>query len=119
MVPFQWKDVSLFLKGALCTIVPSLSEGGSLVNVEAQAASCPVVASRVGGIPEYVQDEISGLLFEAGNPKDLAKKIIKILSDIPLRNKLIQGGIEHAKKFSWDVLGPQYLALYDEMIKMK
>lgn len=35
------------------------------------------------------------------------------------RNKLIQGGIEHAKKFSWDILGPQYLALYDEVINTK
>jgi len=57
------RAVSL-LKGAICTVVPSLSEGGGLVNVEAQASSCPVIASGVGGIPEYVQDSVSGLLFE-------------------------------------------------------
>ncbi|MDO8658870.1 MAG: glycosyltransferase family 4 protein [Candidatus Levybacteria bacterium] len=107
------------LKGALCTVVPSLSEGGGLVNVEAQAASCPVVASRVGGIPEYVEDTVSGLLFEAGNYKDLAEKLRKILSNDSLKNKLIKGGIRHAKKFSWDMLGPQYLALYDEMINIR
>lgn len=107
------------LKGAICTVVPSISEGGGLVNIEAQAAFCPVVASRVGGIPEYVQDGVSGLLFESKNLKDLADKVKIIISNAPLRNKLIQGGIEHARKFSWDVLAPQYLALYNEMIDLK
>lgn len=107
------------LKGAICTVIPSISEGGSLVNIEAQAASCPVVASRVGGIPEYVQDSVSGLLFESKNLKDLADKVKTIISNAPLRNKLIQGGIEHAKKFSWDILGPQYLALYNKAIDKK
>ncbi len=111
------RAVSL-LKGAICTVVPSLSEGGSLVNVEAQAASCAVVASNVGGIPEYVQENVSGLLFKTGDTKDLANKLRTIISDVSVRNKLIQGGIEHAKKFSWKVLGPQYLALYNEMVNM-
>ena len=107
------------LKGAICTVIPSISEGGSLVNIEAQAASCPVIASRVGGIPEYVQDGVSGLLFESKNLKDLVDKVKTIISNASLRNKLIEGGVEHAKKFSWDILGPQYLALYNEVIDVK
>lgn len=109
------RAVSL-LKGAICTVVPSLSEGGGLVNVEAQAASCPVIASRVGGIPEYVQDGVSGLLFESKNSKDLANKMKMIISNKALRNKLILGGIKHAEKFSWEILGPKYLSLYCKMI---
>lgn len=109
------RAVSL-LKGAICTVVPSLSEGGGLVNVEAQAASCPVIASRVGGIPEYVEDGVSGLLFESKNSKDLANKMKMIISNKALRNKLILGGIKHAEKFSWEILGPKYLSLYRKMI---
>lgn len=112
------RGVSL-LKGAICTVVPSISEGGGLVNVEAQAAFCPVVASRVGGIPEYVKDCESGLLFEPGDYKELSEKIIILMSNEILRNKLIQGGLEHAKNFSWNVLGPQYLDLYKEMLSVK
>lgn len=111
------KAVSL-LKGALCTVVPSLSEGGSLVNVEAQAASCPVIASNVGGIPEYINPGISGLLFKPGDYKDLAEKLRLLLSNKDLRGKLIEGGHIHSKKFSWNILGPQYLAIYEEMIRV-
>ncbi len=107
------------LKGALCTVVPSLSEGGGLVNVEAQAALCPVVASTAGGIPEYVQDNESGLLFEPGNYIKLAEKIRMVVSDQALRDRLIKGGIRHAEKFNWKNLGPEYLELYEEKIKIQ
>lgn len=106
------------LKSALCTVVPSLSEGGGLVNVEAQVAGCPVIASNVGGIPEYVKDNESGLLFQVGNDAELASKIKLILSDISLRNRLITGGFKHSLEFDWNKLGPQYLAIYKKMIKV-
>lgn len=100
------------LKGADLTAVPSLSEAGGLVNVEAQAAGCPVVASDVGGIPEYVSDGESGLLFASGDDEALAVKISTLLDDAALREKLIKGGFLHSEKFSWKELAPQYLKLY-------
>jgi glycosyltransferase involved in cell wall biosynthesis len=110
------RGISL-LKGATLTVVPSLSEGGGLVNIEAQAAGCPVIASRVGGIPEYVKDNESGLLFEPGNYEELAEKISQLLSDNSLREKLINGGIKHSRKFDWNILAPQYIELYKHAIK--
>lgn len=107
------------LKGAICTVVPSLSEGGGLVNIEAQAASCPVIASTAGGIPEYVRDNESGLLFEPGNYDKLTEKLRIIMSNESLRQRLIQGGLKHAEKFSWENLGPEYLALYQEQISLQ
>jgi glycosyltransferase involved in cell wall biosynthesis len=105
------------LKGATLTVVPSLSEGGGLVNVEAQATGCPVIASRVGGIPEYVKDGESGILFEPGNYQELAEKISQLLSDSSLQKKLIYGGIQYAQKFNWDILAPQYIELYEQLIR--
>ncbi len=110
------RGISL-LKGAQLTVVPSLSEGGGLVNIEAQAAGCPVIASRVGGIPEYVKDGESGLLFEPGNYQELAEKISLLLTDSSLQKKLIYGGIQYARGFDWNVLAPQYLDLYKRLIK--
>lgn len=97
---------------AVATVVPSLSEGGGLINVEAQAAGCPVIASRVGGIPEYVKEGVSGILFESGNHEELAEKLSQVISDDGLRCAIIAGGYEHAKSFDWNVLAPQYFDLY-------
>ncbi len=113
-VPFL-RAISL-LKGAICTVVPSISEGGGLINIEAQASACPVIASRVGGIPEYVKDGESGLLFKPGDIEDLTEKIKRVVGDASLRDKLIRGGLEYSSKFSWDILAPQYLALYKELL---
>lgn len=104
------------LKGADVTVVPSLSEGGGLVNIEAQAAGCPVIASRVGGIPEYVKENESGLLFESGNFAELADKISDVLSNESLRSKIIEGGYVYSQLFDWNVLAPQYVNLYKTVI---
>ena len=90
--------------------------GHFLVNIEAQAAGCPVIASRVGGIPEYVKDGKSGVLFESGNYKELAKKISQVIDDKRLREKIIKGGYEYAKSFDWNKLAPQYIELYSKNI---
>ncbi|MBI4185663.1 glycosyltransferase family 4 protein [Candidatus Berkelbacteria bacterium] len=102
------------LKSAVCTVVPSRSEGGGLVNVEAQAAGCPVLASRVGGIPEYLHDDIGGLLFESGNAEELAALMDRLASDSTLCARLSQQGQEFAHQFDWKILGHQYLDLYKE-----
>ncbi len=109
------RGISL-LKGALFTVVPSLSEGGGLVNIEAQAAGCPVIASRVGGIPEYVKDGYSGLLVNPGSYHELAEKMSLLLTDDKLRNKIINGGFSHSKNFDWDYLAPKYIQMYEDAI---
>lgn len=64
--------------------LPSLSEGTPLVVLEAMAAGVPVVASRVGGIPEQVRDGQEGLLVPPGDPAALSKACIELLRD-PVR----------------------------------
>ncbi len=105
------------LKGAALTAVPSLSEGGGLINIEAQAAGCPVVATRVGGIPEYLQEGETGLLVEPGSAQALAQAMRTLLLDREMRERLIKNGLVFAERFSWEVLGPQYSALYEQAIQ--
>jgi len=104
------------LKGATMTVVPSLSEGGGLVNVEAQAAGCPLIASRVGGIPEYVLEGESGLLVKAGSVAELELAMRRVLSDKDLRERLRRGGLSYSHKFDWGTLLPQYKKLYEGVL---
>jgi glycosyltransferase involved in cell wall biosynthesis len=63
-------------------VVPSLwEEAFGLIVAESMASGTPVIASRIGGIPELIENDVSGHLFEPGNAEELAFKIVKLLSD--------------------------------------
>lgn len=112
------KSLSL-LKGALLTVVPSISEGGGLINLEAQACRCPLIASRVGGIPEYARENYSALMFKIGDVNELANKIQIIINDKSLRHQLIINGGKYVKKFSWDNILDKYLSGYKNLFTKK
>jgi len=69
-------------------VAPSRSEAFGLVNIEAMAMGTPVVASRVGGIPEIVRDGVDGFLFEPGNDLELGDRLLEVLSDRELREQM-------------------------------
>jgi glycosyltransferase involved in cell wall biosynthesis len=74
-----------------------------MVNVEAMAAGKPVIASRIGGIPEIVEDGITGLLVEPASPAALACAINRLLADKSLRQKMGEAGYERAcAHFNWE-----------------
>ena len=99
MVDFGPRLFSLYREHDLC-IVPSLSEGTPRTVVEAQSFGCPVIASRVGGIPDSVTHERTGLLFEPGNARELARSMSRVLDDEPLRGTLMIEGFRTAKQHS-------------------
>ncbi|HUJ10915.1 MAG TPA: glycosyltransferase family 4 protein [Verrucomicrobiae bacterium] len=76
------------MRGASLTVLPSRSDNCPLVTIESLAVGTPVVASRVGGIPEVVRDGVDGFLVPPGDPRSLAEKISLILSDGDLMQKL-------------------------------
>ena len=75
---------------ALATVVavPSHSEGSPNVVLEAMAAGLPIVANRVGGVPEILEDGVTGLMVEPRNPEAMAKTIFQLLSNADLRSRL-------------------------------
>lgn len=79
-------------------VVPSRTEGTPRVLVEARAFGCPTIATAVGGIPTSICDGIDGLLVPPGNSTALAETILRIARDFPLRQRLIAGGIERARR---------------------
>ncbi len=115
-------DVSLgisrkLLRGAFFTVVPSRSEGGGLVNIEAQALGCPVIASRSGGIREYLNH--NSLYFENGNVSGLRSKMIQMAENEGLRLKLSKTGKDFALRFCWKELIKEYLSFYQKASKIR
>ncbi len=82
------------------TVVPSLiPETFSLIALEAMAKGNIVVASKIGALPEIVNDELNGLLFEPGNIKELSSKLIEVLTDENLSDYLSRNAVEKAKQY--------------------
>jgi glycosyltransferase involved in cell wall biosynthesis len=91
-------------------LVPTIAQDGmSLTSIEAMAAGIPVIASRIGGLPYTVIDETTGLLFEPGNPADLAKKIARLLDDPNLRHQMGSAGRKRFEQdFTWEGVIERY-----------
>ena len=82
-------------------VQPSSKEGWGLTVVEANACGVSCVASNVQGLRESVVDNETGFLYEYGNVKQLAEKILLILSNETLRAQLETNALAWAKKFDW------------------
>ena len=91
-----------YMASADVFVLPSLSEGFGMVVVEAMAMGLPVIASRVGGLPEIIKDCENGFLVEPRNPRDIAEKIILLLTNDDLRVYMSKRNTEEARKYSWE-----------------
>jgi len=106
-------DVPDILAAADIFVMPSLSEGLPLALVEAMAASLPVIASDVGGIPEVAERDAEALLIAPGDTRALAAALARLLGDSALRASL--GTAAHGRAirdFSIDRMGDAYERLY-------
>jgi len=83
-------------------IFTSYKEGFGLPPLEAMASGTAVVTTDCGGIRDYAVDGYNSLIVPPGDPAAIAEAVIKILNDQRLRDKLIQGGLETAKQWTWD-----------------
>ncbi len=82
------RDTRPYYAMATIVAVPSHSEGSPNVVLEAMAAGLPIAANRVGGIPEILEECVTGLLVEPRNPDAMAKALFRLLSDDELRGRL-------------------------------
>jgi glycosyltransferase involved in cell wall biosynthesis len=98
-------------------VLPSFVEGHSVALLEAMASGLPVVASRVGGNKETVEDEKNGFLFEVGDHAVLAEKLIKMLKDDDLREHMSEYCLKtYLEKFSTEVQIQNFLKLYRSIL---
>jgi sugar transferase (PEP-CTERM/EpsH1 system associated) len=113
-------DVPALLNAMDIFVLPSLSEGMSNTLLEAMASGLPVVATRVGGNPELVEEERSGWLFEPGDVTALAAILERIGRDSSLRESLGQAARQRAvQHFSLEDMVGSYRNLYVELAKKR
>ena len=109
-------DVIQLLSHALAFVCPSVYEPLGIVNLEAMACATAVVASRVGGIPEVVDDGVTGLLVPPDDPGSLADAVNLLLRDVGRAAALGLAGRERAvAEFSWAAVAAQTAGLYAEL----
>jgi glycosyltransferase involved in cell wall biosynthesis len=106
--------VEPLMQASDCVICPSVwAEAACLVNLEALACGLPVIASRIGGIPEFVEDGRTGFLFTPGDHQKLADRFHKLLSDEPARHLMSQEArLVAVKCYSTQSLIGDHLSLY-------
>lgn len=114
----EWKKAMSILKSSKILVLPSRVESIPNVIKEAFYLKVPVVATNVGGIPEIVENEKTGLLVPPEDPKSLANAINRLLKDKEYAKKLANAGYEFLlKNLTWDVLLPKYIKFYEDLVK--
>jgi glycosyltransferase involved in cell wall biosynthesis len=108
------KDLPTIYNNALAFVFPSFSEGFGLPALEAQACGTPVISSDSTSLPEVLGD--GAVYFDPDNINELEKRMIEVLQDEKLREKLIGKGLENAKKFTWDQTAEKTLEVYRELL---
>jgi alpha-maltose-1-phosphate synthase len=110
-------DVIQLLSHAAVFAIPSLYEPLGIVNLEAMACGTAVVGSRVGGIPEVVEDGVTGLLVSPDDPAALAMALNTVLTEPSLAKSMGQAGRDRAvAEFGWQAVAGQTAALYSELV---
>jgi glycosyltransferase involved in cell wall biosynthesis len=101
------------LKAAAGFVLPSLEEAFPMAVLEAMAVGCPIVATRVGGVPEQIEDGVHGLLVPPGDAVSMAAAIGRLLSDRSLARSLgARAAHRAATDFHWSQIARSYLAAY-------
>ncbi len=111
-------EMSMLLSRSELAVFPSLMEATSVAALECMSCEVPVAASRVGGLPEIVDDDVGGL-FEPGDAEDLALVVGRLLDDPALSSK---GRVARSRVLSsWSNgrLAQYHLELYEKVIRRR
>jgi glycogen synthase len=116
MLPVE--DVVQLYSHAAVFVCPSVYEPFGLINLEAMACGTPVVATRVGGIPEVVVDGETGWLVEPGDPAALGQALRRALGDPARATRMGEAGRRRVEAhFSWDRIAERTVDVYREAIE--
>jgi glycosyltransferase involved in cell wall biosynthesis len=117
----QRKDIATLLSLGDFFVLPSIErEGLGIALIEAMAAGLPVIGTRLGGIPEVIEDRVNGLLVAPGNAGELATAIEKLASDRSMKAKMGMNGKQlYELKFTADKMTWEIEFLYEDLLRRR
>ena len=111
-------NISDYLGVADVFLLPSELESFGLAALEAQACEVPVIATRIGGIPEVINDGETGFLSDVGDVEKMTRDTLRFLEDEDLRCSFGERGRELAvQRYSTSKIIPQYIAFYEKIVQ--
>jgi len=111
------EDIPGLMKIADLFLLPSELESFGLAALEAMSCGVPVIASRVGGLPEVVVDGVCGLLYPVGDVEGMAKGAVQLFEDEALHARMARAARQRVlDHFDATRVVPQYEALYEELL---
>ena len=113
----SWKEAMEVIKSSSVVVVPSRMESLPTVVKEAFYLNVPVVGTNVGGIPELISHDKTGLLVSSENPEKIANAVNELLSNPEKAEKLAINGNDFVKNnMTWDVMLPKFIQFYEDLL---
>lgn len=110
----SYHDLGPLIVASKLMILPSIQESFGLVALESMACGVPVIASRVGGLPEVIEDGVNSYLFECGNLEEAIEKSVNLLKNQDLYKKISRQAVKTADtRFSREKIIRQYESVYN------
>ena len=114
----SWEDAMKIIKSSSMVVVPSRMESLPTTVKEAFYLNVPVIGTDVGGIPELIKNNETGIIIPPENPSKLAQAVNELLSDKEKAEKLaINGNTFVTNNMTWDVILPKYIQFYEDLLK--
>jgi glycosyltransferase involved in cell wall biosynthesis len=105
-----------YMNRAEVFVLPSLSEGFPVTILEAMACGLPVVATRVGGIPDIIEDGTNGYLVDARDQEQIAEALLRVLQDKMLQKIMSNNNRKSAEKYRWDTVAATLEGVYQNSL---
>ena len=114
----SWEEAMQIIKSSSIVVVPSRMESLPTTVKEAFYLNVPVIGTDVGGIPELIKNNETGIIIPPENPSKLAQAVNELLSDKEKAEKLATNGNTFVKNnMTWDVILPKYIQFYENLLK--
>ena len=114
----SWEEAMYIIKSSSIVVVPSRMESLPTTVKEAFYLNVPVIGTNVGGIPELIENNETGIIIPPENPSKLAQAVNELLSNKEQAEKLAINGNTFVKNnMTWDVVLPKYIKFYEDLLK--